>query len=157
MESVVLGVPKLYSRLSLSTSHITPAQRLVSGPQHRMSLGAKSLHWCPTLWSCGWGPTRLHCPWNSPGKNTAVGCLFLLQAIFPTQGSNLHLLCLLQWQVASLPLVPPGKPQYSTQSLRILVSALSKHPQGRVSVYALHPLSISLFIFMPWKLCSLSL
>ena len=27
-------------------------------------------------------------PWNSPGKNTGVGSLSLLQGIFPTQGSN---------------------------------------------------------------------
>ena len=27
-------------------------------------------------------------PWDSPGKNTGVGCRFLLQEIFPTQGSN---------------------------------------------------------------------
>ena len=33
-------------------------------------------------------PTRLLCPWDSPGKNTGVGCHFLLQGIFPTQGSN---------------------------------------------------------------------
>ena len=33
-------------------------------------------------------PTRLLCPWNSPGKNTGVGCHSLLQGIFPTQGSN---------------------------------------------------------------------
>ena len=26
-----------------------------------------------------WQPTRLHCPWNSPGKNTGVGCHVLLQ------------------------------------------------------------------------------
>ena len=26
-------------------------------------------------------PTRLHCPWDSPGKNTEVGCHFLLQCI----------------------------------------------------------------------------
>ena len=32
-----------------------------------------------------------------------------LQGIFPTQGSNLHLLCLLHWQAGSLPLVPLGK------------------------------------------------
>ena len=31
---------------------------------------------------------RLVCPQNSPGKNTGVGCHFLLQGIFPTQGSN---------------------------------------------------------------------
>ena len=28
------------------------------------------------------------CPWDSPGKSTGVGCHFLLQGIFPTQGSN---------------------------------------------------------------------
>ena len=31
---------------------------------------------------------RLLRPWDSPGKNTGVGCHFLLQQIFPTQGSN---------------------------------------------------------------------
>ena len=30
---------------------------------------------------------------GSPDKNTGVGCHSLLQGIFPTQGSNLHLLC----------------------------------------------------------------
>ena len=34
-------------------------------------------------------PTRLLHPWDSPGKNTGVGCHSLLQGIFPTQGSNL--------------------------------------------------------------------
>ena len=33
-----------------------------------------------------------------------------LQGIFPTQGSNLYLLCLLHWQAYSLSLAPPGKP-----------------------------------------------
>ena len=37
-------------------------------------------------------PTSLLCPWDSPGKNTGMGCQFLLQGIFPTQGSNLGLL-----------------------------------------------------------------
>ena len=37
-------------------------------------------------------PTRLLCPWNSPGKNTGVGCHSFLQAIFLTQGSNMGLL-----------------------------------------------------------------
>ena len=40
-------------------------------------------------------PTRLLCLWDFPSKNTGVGCYFLLQGIFPTQGSNL---CLLHWQ-----------------------------------------------------------
>ena len=43
-------------------------------------------------------------PWNFPGKNTAVGCHFLLQVIFQTQGSNPSLLHLLPWQAESVPL-----------------------------------------------------
>ena len=40
----------------------------------------------------GLSPTRLLCPWDSPGKNTWVGCHAILQGNFLTQGSNLHLL-----------------------------------------------------------------
>ena len=39
-----------------------------------------------------------------------MGCHFLLPGIFPTKGSNPHLLHLLHWQADSLPLAPPGKP-----------------------------------------------
>ena len=73
-----------------------------------------------SLWPHWLQPTRLQCPWDFPGKNTGVGCHFLLQGIFPTQGSNSGLLYLLHWQVDSLPLTPPGKPcnQFSSaQSL----------------------------------------
>ena len=37
-------------------------------------------------------------------------CHFLLQGVFPTQGLNLHLLCLLYWQTDSLPLSQLGSP-----------------------------------------------
>ena len=43
---------------------------------------------CPTLRPRGLLPTRLLRPWDSPGQNTRVDCRFLLQGIFPTQGSN---------------------------------------------------------------------
>ena len=56
------------------------------------------------LFATPWiGPTRFLCSWDSPGKNTGVGCHFLLWGIFPTQRLNPHLLCLLYWQVDSLP------------------------------------------------------
>ena len=63
-----------------------------------------------TLWTV---TTRFFCPWNAPDKNTGVGCYTLLQGIFPTQGLNPHLLCLLHWQAGSLPLVPPGKSSHT--------------------------------------------
>ena len=47
----------------------------------------------------GLKPARLLCPWDFPGKNTGVGCHFLLQEIFLTQGSNRRLL---HWQADSL-------------------------------------------------------
>ena len=37
-------------------------------------------------------PHGLYSLWNSPGQNTGVGSLSLLQGIFPTQGSNPSLL-----------------------------------------------------------------
>jgi len=54
------------------------------------------------LWS-----TRLFCPWDFPGKNTGVGCHFLLQRIFLTQGSNPHFLHLTGGFFNT---EPPGKP-----------------------------------------------
>ena len=51
---------------------------------------------CPTLsdpLDCSPPGSSVH--GDSPGKNTGVGCRSLPQGIFPTQGSNLGLLCLL--------------------------------------------------------------
>ena len=56
---------------------------------------------------CGLQPARLLCSWDSPGKNTGVGCHALLQGIFLIQGLNPCLLCFLDWQSSSLPLAPP--------------------------------------------------
>ena len=63
-----------------------------------------------SVWPHGLQPSRLLCPWDSPGKNTGVGCHFLLQEIFPAQGENPHLFCLLHWQTNSLPLCHLGNP-----------------------------------------------
>ena len=58
----------------------------------------------------GLEPDSFLCPWDSPDKNTGVGCHALLREIFPTQGSNPGLFCLLHWQMDSLPLAPAEKP-----------------------------------------------
>ena len=70
--AAVRGVAKSWTRLSDWT-------KLIS------RLKWKSLS-CSQLW-----PHGLYCPWNSPGQNTGVGSLSLLQGIYPTQGSNLGL------------------------------------------------------------------
>ena len=55
-------------------------------------------------------PSSSLCPWDFPGMNTGVGCHFLPQGIFPTQGSNPRLL---HWQALAggfFTAEPPGKP-----------------------------------------------
>ena len=63
-----------------------------------------------TPWTVAWGLPGPSVHEDSLGKNTGVGCHALLRGIFPTQGSNPHLLCLLHKQAGSLPPVLPGKP-----------------------------------------------
>ena len=60
------------------------------------NMWAKLLQSCPTLcdpMDCRPPGSSVH--GDSPGKNNGVVCHVLLQGTFPTQGSNLHLLCLL--------------------------------------------------------------
>ena len=67
----------------------------------------------------GLKPTKLLCPWDSPGKKSGVGCHFLLQGILLIQESNPCLLGLLHWHTGSLPLVPSGKPKRNSYPLAI--------------------------------------
>ena len=57
-------------------------------------------------------PSWLFCPWDSPGSNIGVGCHFLLQGIFPNQGSNQHVLhfrqILYHWVTREV--TPPSQP-----------------------------------------------
>ena len=46
-------------------------------------------------------PTSLLCPWDFPGKNTGVGCHFLLQGNLPNPGASRF-----------FPTEPPGKPKF---------------------------------------------
>ena len=68
---------------------------------------------CLTLsWPSGLKPTRLHCPWDFPGKNAGVGYHFLLQGIFSTQGSKPHLLQVSCIAGRFFTTEPLGKPPY---------------------------------------------
>ena len=67
---------------------------------------AKLLQSCPTLCNpMDCSPPGSSVPGIFPCKNTGGDCHFLLHGIFPTQGSNLCLLCFLHWQAGSVPLV----------------------------------------------------
>ena len=85
-------------------------------------------------------PTRLLCPWDFPGKDTGVGCYFLLQGIFPTQGSNMGLLhCrqilyLLNYKGSSLLCLPPAEfpnPKTELMSLALQADSLLSEPTGK--------------------------
>ena len=47
-----------------------------------------------SMWPCRWQPTRLPRPWDSPGKNTGVGCHFLLQCMKVKSQSEITQSCL---------------------------------------------------------------
>ena len=78
-------------------------------------------------------PARLLCPWNSPGKNTAVGCHFLFQGIFPIQGSNPCLLFLQHLVGGFFTTRPPGKPIYT--HMRVCVLSHFSHVQLSVTLW----------------------
>ena len=95
-------------------------------------------------------PHGLYSPWTSPGQNTGVGRLSLIQEVFPTQGSNPGLLqCCwilyqlsykgsprtLEWVVypfsswSSWPGIEPGSPAWQADSLPTEISGkLSSSP-----------------------------
>ena len=58
----------------------------------------------------GLQPARFLGPWNSPGKNTGVGCHSLLQGIFLNKGQNLYLLQVSCTVARFFIAEPPGKP-----------------------------------------------
>ena len=74
----------------------------------------------------------LYSPWNSPGQNTEVGSLFLLQRIFPTLGSNLGLL---NGRQILLPAEPQGKSKNTrVGSLAYPFSSGSSWPRNQTRV-----------------------
>ena len=89
-----------------------------------------------SLWPYGLQHARLLCPWNSPNKNTGVDCHFLLQEIFLTQGSNLHLL---HWQAESLPLSHQGSPKVKHHMSIFALDCLWSPPLPLPSYYFFQP------------------
>ena len=76
----------------------------------------------------------LHAPlsWGFPSKNTGVGCHFLLQGIFLTQGSNM---CLLHWQLGSSLLSQQGSPNHTVKPTQTQINKGTHH----TDITQLHP------------------
>ena len=84
---------------------------------------------CPTV--CDSMDCTVH--GNSPGQNTGVSSLSILQGIFPTQGSNPDFSAL---QADSLPAKPPGKPKNArVDSLSLLQGIFPTQESNRVLLH----------------------
>ena len=89
---------------------------------------------------------RLLYPWNSSGKNTGVGCHFLLQGIFPTQESNLGVSPALQ--ADSLPLSCQGS--YFQTDIRACKTENTVSFLLQKSCYLVTKLCLSIRLLCPW-------
>ena len=65
-----------------------------------------------------WQPTRLPCPWDSPGKNTGVGCHFLLQCMKVKSQSEVAQSCLTLSNIMDCS--PPGSCVHKIVQTRVL-------------------------------------
>ena len=106
---------------------------------------SKSFQSSPTVQPHRLKPSRLLCPWDSPGKNTGMGCHSLLQGVFPKGIQLVSLMSNPHWQAGSFTtsttmealinikgeqkvnkgnsstkLNPPNKAKFSTVPQRIL-------------------------------------
>ena len=108
-----------------------------------LCMHAQSLSWVQlfvTLWTVAHQAPLF---WDSTGRNNGMACHFLLQGMPQTQGSNLHLLCLLHYQAGSLPLSLKCPPQPNTAARRtgcVCVARPGSHwelvPQGKCACSA---------------------
>ena len=137
------GNPLAYLRQPL-VSPLT--QRKVAG-----SVCAKLPQLCPTLCNpidCSLLGSSVH---GILQARIREGCHFLLQGIFLTQESNVHLLSLLHWQAGSLPLVPPGKPLL-VRSMCLQFSCLHFLLRGKIGWFHLDIFISTLFLNKGFKL-----
>ena len=89
-------------------------------------------------------PTRLLCPWNSPGKNTGVGSHSLLQGIFPTQCRQILYLLSHQRSPFKALKEDPNKGDQCTESFSILNNLLKIHCHSLLLTHTeVHPVDLS--------------
>ena len=116
---------------------------------------AKSLQSCPTVRPHRWQPTRFPHPWDSPGKNTGVGCHFLLQCMKVKSESEVAQSCL----TLSDPMdcSPPGSSIHETFQARVLEwgatafsAALSSYPENSPDYPQMfqNPYSKGIYLFL---------
>ena len=98
-----------------------------------------------------WQPTRLPCPWDSPGKNTGVGCHSLLQRIILTQGSNcasyIGRWILYCWATREALFLIAGKPYFWQHANLLKIKSVCR----KISLYISLDFCQLFFICIPWQ------
>ena len=98
---------------------------------------AKSLQSCPTLcYPIDGKPTRLLCPWDSPGKNTGLGCHFLLQRMKVKSEHEVAQSCLTLHNPMDCSL--PGSSVHGIFQARVLENISIKGKLGGLFPKAIH-------------------
>ena len=132
----------LFTRITILNTGDIAVKSSLAYPYYRSNLLSSQTSLSLTLpcvrdKSCPHGQqaARLLCPWDFPSKNTGVGCDFLLQGIFLTQGSMQGLLNLLHWfssvqsfscvQHFPTPWTAAGQASLSITSFRSLLKLMS--------------------------------
>ena len=95
-----------------------------------------STQWCLTPCDPVDRPHQAPLSMGFPGKNTRAGCHYLLQGIFSTQGSNRHLLCLLNYRQILYPCKDISKHPYGSRRLGFHFSPLPSTPRGTLDLWA---------------------
>jgi len=116
-----------------------------------------------SVWPHRWQPTRLPCPWDSPGKNTGVGCHFLLQCMKVKSESEVAQPCptLLDPMDcsppgSSIPIAFSGFNSYGPPSRKLSTTVLRLSVSTGLQVlsrWLLHFLSNSFFPQFPRSFC----
>ena len=126
-----------YNRNWLQEKEYTTQKGMITGYLlFHIMLACLVAQLCPTLCdSMDCNPPGSSVHGDSPGKNTGVECQALLQGIFPTQGVNLCLLCLLGCRQILYPLSHQGSQRPQTDlglviSVEQGTSASLHHPQS---------------------------
>ena len=131
-----LTLLKCYQELSFAVKE--------SNLSHPAAATAKSLQSCPTLQPHRQQPTRLPCPWDSPGKNTAVGCHFFLQCMKVKSESDVTRL----YPTPSDPMdcSPPGPSVHGIFQARVLEWVATAFPTLPSCIFSLELTTVPGFL-----------
>ena len=147
--AAIYGVTQSWTRLKRLSSSMHIFKDTIRMPDKKGSAAAAKLLLSDSMRPHRWQPTRLFCPWDSPGKNTGVGgCHFLLQCTKVKSESEVAQL----YQTPSDPMdcSPPGSSIHGIFQARVLEwVAIAFSKKGSTSLHSHHLMRILSFLHSP--------